>query len=54
MKSIDPIDPAHPQSITIVYKTAWGVKSGVVEFDTMESASNWRKELNGAYRNPGG
>ena len=44
---IFPVDPKHPKSVQIQCKNS-PATSGYVEFDTEESAHDWRNEIAGA------
>ncbi|THV05295.1 UDP-Glycosyltransferase/glycogen phosphorylase [Dendrothele bispora CBS 962.96] len=45
IKEVSPFDPDRPREIEIIFPNN---KSGRAEFDTEESAHDWRRELNGA------
>lgn len=44
-----PQDPKHEKVIHIMFDAAVGFREGVIEFDTEESARDWRREIEGAF-----
>lgn len=43
-----PVDWERPRHIGFVYESRNGIMETFVEFDTIESARDWRNEINGA------
>ena len=50
IKTIKPVEVKSPRHLNIVYESTSGVVDSIVEFDTDESAQDWRRELLGAFR----
>lgn len=44
-----PQDPKHERVIHIMFDVAAGFRDGVIEFDTEESARDWRREIEGEF-----
>lgn len=49
IKTIKPVEVKNPRHLNIVYESTSGVVDSIVEFDTDESAQDWRRELLGAF-----
>lgn len=47
IKEVKPVDWERPRIIGIVYESSQGTIEGIVEFDTIEAARDWRNELRG-------
>ena len=52
IKNVKPAESKHPRHIDIVFDSNDGTVDSLVEFDTDESAQDWRRELLGAFRPP--
>jgi hypothetical protein len=50
IKELKPAESKHPRHVHIVFDSNDGVVVSIVEFDTDESAQDWRRELLGAFR----
>ena len=49
IKDVRPAEPKLPRHINMVFDSNDGIVDGIVEFDTVESAQDWRRELLGAF-----
>jgi len=47
VKEVFPVDPEHPRMLYIFLDDLPKARTGVIEFDTEESAADWRRELQG-------
>lgn len=43
------MDPAHPRIIVLKFANEMHLSGGHAEFDTEESAREWRKEISGMF-----
>jgi hypothetical protein len=50
IKDVKPAESKHPRYLDIVFDSNDGIVVSTVEFDTDESAQDWRRELLGACR----
>jgi len=44
------VDSRRPRHLTITFESSTGTAESIIEFDTDESAQDWRRELLGAFR----
>lgn len=49
IKDVKPAESEHPRHLDIVFDSNDGIVDSIVEFDTDESAQDWRRELLGAF-----
>jgi sterol 3beta-glucosyltransferase len=49
IKNIKPLESKNPRRLNIVFEANTGIVESIVEFDTDESAQDWRRELLGAF-----
>ena len=50
IRDIKPVDSRRPRHLTITFESNTGTAESTIEFDTDESAQDWRRELLGAFR----
>ena len=50
IKDVKPAESKLPRHLNIVFDSNDGIADSIVEFDTHESAQDWRRELLGAFR----
>jgi len=50
IKDINPVESKRPRHLIIIFESNTGTVEATVEFDTDESAQDWRRELLGAFR----
>jgi sterol 3beta-glucosyltransferase len=50
IKDIKPVESKRPRHLIIIFEANTGTVEATVEFDTDESAQDWRRELLGAFR----
>jgi hypothetical protein len=49
IKDVKPVESKQPRHLNIVFDSNDGIVDSTVEFDTDESAQDWRRELLGAF-----
>jgi sterol 3beta-glucosyltransferase len=49
IKDVKPAESKHPRHLNIIFDSNDGIVESIVEFDTDESAQDWRRELLGAF-----
>ena len=47
IKDVKPAESKHPRNLNIIFDSNDGIVDSTVEFDTDESAQDWRRELLG-------
>lgn len=50
VRDIKPVDSRRPRHLNITFESNTGTAESIIEFDTDESAQDWRRELLGAFR----
>jgi len=50
VKDVKPVDLKRPRHLTVTFEASTGTVDSTIEFDTDESARDWRRELLGASR----
>jgi hypothetical protein len=52
IKDVKPVDSKRPRHLDVVFESNIGITESTVEFDTDESAQEWRRELLGVLPSP--
>jgi hypothetical protein len=50
VKDVKSVDSERPRHLTVIFEASTGTVESTIEFDTDESAHDWRRELLGASR----